>query len=404
MKVSIRDVAEECGVLEVPEVILRIWNDKICKLNNDNILELLNEKYLTETARYLGVPSPAIKSLNDAAKTVCKSEALKALLLVMHNFAYDTEEPLSVIGKQWFYPTKGLKEHAAIFPVLVFLCGFDKVSCFYDKYNLPEKILLETFKCIELWLEHYYMKNGIWGISEASFFLNYFRNKIFRLGSLQYMHKAWNYSQCPIVYTNKMTGEVISFSEPGIKYRNDGLVEGTNNCMDTNAWTALLELSENRVKGNLLKGGYACKEEVAFSTHLWEKTLERGMPILDLHIPRGVSLKVDDVRQSLTDAMCFYHEYFPEKKYYAFTCYTWLFDPTLRKILKEGSNLMKFQDVFHTYPVLSDDKDTLRFVFGNDFDINTAPRDTSLRRGIIKHMEQGGRFHIAAGFLLKGEV
>jgi hypothetical protein len=52
-------------------------------------------------------------------------------------------------------------------------------------------------------------------------------------------------------------------------------------------------------------------------------------------------------------------------------------------------------------PVLSNDKATLSRVFGEyPIDVDSAPRDTTLRRAILDWMRAGGRMCSASGFIL----
>jgi hypothetical protein len=71
-------------------------------------------------------------------------------------------------------------------------------------------------------------------------------------------------------------------------------------------------------------------------------------------------------------------------------------------MIQQGQcNLAHFVKLFHSLPYPSGNSNQMfERVFDNQNDIATLPRDTSLRREIIAHMEAGGRWRSASGYRL----
>lgn len=90
--------------------------------------------------------------------------------------------------------------------------------------------------------------------------------------------------------------------------------------------------------------------------------VSEGTPILEVHIPANGPMRFDDCVQSVALARRFFAAHFPEYPYRCFTCHSWLLDPTLKHFLKEGSNILQFQQLFQV--VQNDASDAaLKYIF-----------------------------------------
>ena len=65
------------------------------------------------------------------------------------------------------------------------------------------------------------------------------------------------------------------------------------------------------------------------------------------------------------------------------------------------TNRVLWQQELYLHPIPSGDRSGLVFVFGkDDIDLNTAPRDTSLRRALLDHLVAGGSLINGGMFML----
>ena len=73
--------------------------------------------------------------------------------------------------------------------------------------------------------------------------------------------------------------------------------------------------------------------------------VKMGEAYLDVHIPHGTPFTEESCQESFCMAREFYAKHYPEFEYNYFGCYSWLLDTTLRKLLREDSNIVKFQSL-----------------------------------------------------------
>ena len=127
--------------------------------------------------------------------------------------------------------------------------------------------------------------------------------------------------------------------------------------------------------------------------------LPGGEPVLAIHIPVGSKLTEDACLKSMEDAKVFFSEYFPDYHYRYFTCFSWLLDRNLEKILKEGSNILKFGRLFdYVFDVKKDDAIEFTFPLGTTREnIKNAEAKSSLHRNLKEYVLSGGELNITFG-------
>jgi len=128
-----------------------------------------------------------------------------------------------------------------------------------------------------------------------------------------------------------------------------------------------------------------------------------GDNVLGVHIPAVGPLDGEECRKSLDMAREFYKKYFPEYKYDYFRCHSWLLDKKLCEVLKEDSNILKFQNMFEI--VSSEPSDAiLKYVFRWDMTREKLPSavvSSGLAGRIKEKCIAGESFNEAAGFIRK---
>ena len=78
----------------------------------------------------------------------------------------------------------------------------------------------------------------------------------------------------------------------------------------------------------------------------YEVVLKKGDPILSVHVPGNDKMTAERVEKSFEDARKFFETHYKDIDFKAFVCSSWLLDTGLKKILKEDSNILKFQQRF----------------------------------------------------------
>lgn len=111
-----------------------------------------------------------------------------------------------------------------------------------------------------------------------------------------------------------------------------------------------------------------------------ERNLYTDDPVLQIHVPGAEPLIYEDCKKSIADANDFVKLHFPDFKYKYFTCLSWLLDDSIKDLLGEGSNILKFGTLFDKVRINRSDN-IIRFVFGGG-----ATRET------LKETEPKNRF------------
>ncbi len=143
----------------------------------------------------------------------------------------------------------------------------------------------------------------------------------------------------------------------------------------------------------LFKLGRLQFEISAAEADVSEYNTKAGDPILAVHIPGVGPLTKEDALVSFDKAREFFKEYFPAYEYKCFTCHSWLLDPTLKKYLRDGANILRFAELFT--PIKSDVSDELlKYIFR---------RDTT-RASVAAEVKKSGFAERIAEAIAKGEI
>jgi hypothetical protein len=128
----------------------------------------------------------------------------------------------------------------------------------------------------------------------------------------------------------------------------------------------------------------------------------RGDPAIGLHIPESGPLTPSACADSFAAAREFFRAHFPEFAGAVVTCTSWLMDDQLVAHLDGRSNIVQFQQRFELVPGTREaDAQALHFVFGRgpDTPIDELRPETTLERAIVRHIKEGGHWHMRTGWL-----
>ena len=164
--------------------------------------------------------------------------------------------------------------------------------------------------------------------------------------------------------------------------------------------TVLREVTENEgvYSGRaVFRGGEIGGMQMLPKSH-FTKCLVPGDDIISVHIPQGAKVDAETVSEAYKKAQDFFERFYPERHIKAFYCRSWLMDPSLAEILREGSNILSFQRFFGRYPVKSSGKEVFSFVYPFSFENYAAlPETTSLMRNLKKRYIENNPIYVYAG-------
>jgi hypothetical protein len=343
-----------------------------------------------------------VDALRQTVRIIRASNELLLFAWLWHCYFLKREDRPS----SWPVPEAFGEDFAGMFPAAVLITGLPSILEMHRRLGIPEQVTRDTLSDIRLWSQHYRQMHGRWGFGEQQWLQHHFRCRLFRLKRLEFMPATYSGGYGYRVYRHKADRSVIAIPECGIRFRRDGLVDGTTGVTDPQAWDSVLVEEQEHVRGGAVcSDGHATRKRVEIRLSDWEVLLEKGTKLLDVHIPADGPMDPRSCLESYQMANEFFPRFFPEHRYTGFVCCSWLLDPELEKILPAESNIVQFQREFYLLPTLSDDQQTFERVFGGrPDDLTEAPRDTSLRRAILDHYLAGNRMSKGYGFIPADEI
>ena len=132
-------------------------------------------------------------------------------------------------------------------------------------------------------------------------------------------------------------------------------------------------------------------------------TVNKGDPVINIHIPADGHMEPEDVQDAFRRA----YRYFGKTGISPFVCESWLLYEKNRLFCRPESRMVSFMDCFTILEStdIPDCGDLWR-VFGHrpTYDPDTLPDDTPLRRQLKEHLKNGGTMGAGHGiFLHNGE-
>ena len=131
--------------------------------------------------------------------------------------------------------------------------------------------------------------------------------------------------------------------------------------------------------------------------------IKKGDPVIEVHIPEGGRLSVEECEKSLALAREFFKKYFPDYTYSVFTCHSWLLDDTMKKYLSENSGIVTFGDMFDKVET-EESYDLLKYLFTWDttpLNLKYRHPTSSLAEKIQKATLSGEKFYSTLGVIKK---
>jgi len=402
---ELETLGQQLNFSDIPNELKNNWEAAI-KAFPENTPFFLEDSFIDETLEKFSFISEFRDMFKQAAKIARNDENISAIAWLWYYTVYIAHEWETIYS--WPNLSEVLGELEGMIPILVLFAGYDKMIDFYNRRNIPQEVRDSNYFGIEIsfdWFKKMYKTPGV-GNGVFAWAVRYFGGTLFYLGRLQY--EMINFRNNILVFRNRKTNEVICLAEDGQGFRSDGQYNGTNGIIDDkNAWVSELKEINGIIYGNPISPeSYAIQKEVLLNKEEWELKLAKGDPVLSIHIPAVGRLDYDKVKESFLKTLPFFSTYFPEYKWRALICNSWLLDTQLREFLNEDANIVKFQDCFYLYPLYSPNSTGVyRFLFNiNVCDPKELPVNSSLQAKVKDYLINGGKIKSGGGFVLKEDL
>lgn len=131
-----------------------------------------------------------------------------------------------------------------------------------------------------------------------------------------------------------------------------------------------------------------------------EMGIKKGDNIIDIHVPGGEPLIIEECLNSMRMAEAFFGKYFPSYRFEYFTCFSWLLDDGLSRFLNSGSNILAFQRLFDVVYKRKEDS-ILHFMFrygiGSREELRMCKAESAFAKKIKEYALSGGDFYNVLG-------
>jgi hypothetical protein len=131
---------------------------------------------------------------------------------------------------------------------------------------------------------------------------------------------------------------------------------------------------------------------------VWQRSLDDGDDVLSIHIPATGKLTPSAVRDSLAQALLFFRRYFPDKRFKAFVCYSWLLNTQLKAFLPVNSNILAFQQLFRIVMDHPDESCLYSFIFDQPVcALEQLQPKNNFQQQVLEHVKSGKRLYSGFG-------
>ncbi len=391
------DVLTRLGVADAEELFSPFWEASAATL--PEVPDFLTPASITAERQYSGLGQSLEGSLLEVASLVTASPDLQLFAWHCQRLLFDELTYDVSLSRSWPEQIGSLGDRTALLYLLIGLSAIPRMRRFHADHGVPAQVTQDTCTHFPAAVERFRMRTGVLGFGpEALYWLrNHTRGMLYCLGRLEYMLKPFG---GPLTaWRHRSTARVLALAAAGNRYDAEGLVAAPDR---EPAWTSVFTRTEDQVTGTpIAPTGYAQQSPMSLSLSDWELVLSPGDLIYEVHIPEGGGMTPDACLDSMKQATEFFPRYFPGQQAAGFACSSWILNPELEQIYRADSNIVKWQRELYLYPTWAGTRSGLSFIFGSaDFDLATAPRDTSLRRALLDQLAADGRLIGGGMFLL----
>ena len=359
---------------------------------------------LAEVCDWLGHSAEVRAALADSLASVLALDARKTLLAqAIRVFGTANAQPAPI-------PTlpADLGPWAPLFQALMVLGCIPETRRRHELRCIPDAITRDTFNDVQRWMLASKETTGQWAFHSSGWVFNHVSGRLFELGRLQFGRTTCDLPVHFYVGKECESGRIVALVSDGQRVRPDGQFLTADRGAQQHGphFVTTLKVTDDAVTGHVVNHVGAIESSTTtLPFKQWTRTLDPFSPVIDVHIPAGSPLSDAACADSFKQAAAFFPRYFPEHVFKGYTCTSWLMDPQLALRLPAEANTVKFLRRFHWLPCTSgNDFQTFERVFGGYVDIAKAPRDTSMKRAVLEHVEVGGLWRSASGVILREEV
>lgn len=402
MEYTLESLMSEVGCTKYPErwneifdAAMQEYDEQGCYLTNVEFYDELHAKY--------GCFSKYGEVYKAAAAQTAKDEPLGRFLTLLAMALRDDEHRKEDLkGFERPVTPKGKESLAYEMVTGLALCSqLERGAEIMRKREFPKNLIKEILTQAVGGVSTSERKhNGAPGFELLGWSQHYINGKLLTIERLEIEFLS-KFSGRAVVFKNKV-GEICVLAHDLALHREGFALGSAHFEEEEGSWTAFVEETEHSWCGYPFEeSGYVSNEKIELPKNEWEKVLEKGDPVIRLHIPPAGKMTPEMIDRTLEETKKFAAKHFPEFDYKAFACHSWLVDPQLDGLLREESNIVQFRRRFRSLTHKSKGQDVFNFIFNKpdmNFDIQDLPEDSSLQRALKNHYLNGKAIYELEGF------
>lgn len=287
------------------------------------------------------------------------------------------------------------------YPLFAFLCLIPAMETTYrilTARNLPADIVEQTIGQYEDCVFLHQKRFDEYGLHKRYFdhLQLYVDGKILNLGRMRF--EMCRLDDPVYVLRHRASGELTLLFGAG-EMRSDGLYRDTPPVTEEGGFTASFQETETAYIGHPVSADGKCgSRPVSLLKENYELLMKPGDTCLGGHLTDRGALDAEACRESYLRAVDIFRTYYPEFKIHGLKVHTWLLAPELEQMLSANSRILAFGKQYILYPIHTEGKDVLNFVFNLRFKTyQDLPEDTSLQRNLKKLYLSGGLLYEYGG-------
>jgi hypothetical protein len=354
-------------------------------------------------AGFDGEPSA---ELAQTAARMAQDQALARLAWHCYWQVFKSPEE-KVMMDHWPSFEAALGEQRGLFYLLVAMAMVPLVRQYHKRLGVPENVTRDTCRQASCFCHYHerchHARPGV-NTTQLGWLHYYIRQPYFRLGRFEYWIRQYEHEVT--VYRHRKNRATVAMAGDGMMFTEDGYSMAAADQPGTPAgWRATLEQGPHGVTGHPISPvGQALREKVTLASSEWEMVFTKGDWGLNMHIPEGGQMTPEACRISLKQAFPFFPRYWPDRRPKAVWCNSWIFSTCLENVMPANSNLVQFQHELYLCPGRPNLHELWFIFLQREFNPLTAPRDTSLQRGLLDYLASGQAWRSTWMFFLADDA
>lgn len=368
-------------------------------------IPFLKPSTIRSLCQRVGMQQDAREAIDRAAAGIAADPALERIAWHCHWMTFHSGRPQQIPSYSWPSMDEHSGEPGRLLYAVVVLSGLPGLERANAKRGIPVLITRETLADVEVWMRDHLARHGVWGFTRQGWLMLHLAGRNLRLGRLQF--EPTTFSQNIVVYRHRHTGRTIALVGHGARMDAQGQFVPADQQPGRGEWTATITRHNQVIRGFCITPrGQVQRQAMDLRSREWKIVLKKGDPMLGVHIPAMGPMDFTECGKSFAAALRCFPRWFERHHFRGFCSASWLFDDQLGDYLPSQSNIVRFQREFYLTPLEgTSDFQTWERVFGSKPDnLDTAPRDTTLRCVILDHVKRKGCWRCGGMFLLREDL